>query len=78
MPSKTLEYSIKDIRLEVKSFLLDLDMTQKELAFKSGVSNATITSLLGGRMKDIRLSTLSSIADAIGCDLLVTFFPPDK
>jgi DNA-binding Xre family transcriptional regulator len=43
--------------------------TQVELAANSGVRRPTITDLLSGKQKDVRLSTLEKIAKACNCSV---------
>lgn len=54
-----MAYNILKIRKEKK-------MTQKELVEKSGISRATISKLENGEEIEVKVSTLVSIANALG------------
>lgn len=58
----------------VKERREELDMTQQELAYKSGVSRTTISKIETGVLKDIRSTTLLKIALALECDVGDIFF----
>lgn len=45
------------------------NMTQEELASRSGISRATISKLENGEEVEVKLSTLDAIADALGCTI---------
>lgn len=47
----------------------ELHMTQEELAEKSGISRARISAIENGTAKDVMMSTLLSIAKAMGVTL---------
>lgn len=54
-----MPYKIKEARLSCH-------MTQEELAKKSGISRATISSLENGTAKTTTVSTLTKLASALG------------
>ncbi len=60
-------YRIKEVRES-------LDMTQEELASKSGVSRGTIWALESGRQKTTSTKTLAKIASALETTIGEIFF----
>ena len=60
---------MQDLRERVKVLLIEHEMDQQELAFRSGVSQATISSFLRGRKNDIRVGTIKKIAKVLGCQV---------
>jgi DNA-binding XRE family transcriptional regulator len=67
------EYDIyKEIRERVISLRHECEMTQKDLAAKSGITQANISNLEKGRIKP-NIDTLKKIADAMGMRLVVDF-----
>ncbi len=50
----------------VRHIMLDLEVTQKQLADRSGLSEGTIANLLNG--KGLRLDTLGRLAAALGVE----------
>jgi transcriptional regulator with XRE-family HTH domain len=60
------------IRKQFKHRLVDLDMTQAELAQATGISAATISRILSSKARaDTQLSTLITLAEAIECEIVV-------
>lgn len=60
-------YKIREIREERR-------MTQEELAKKSGVSRPTIIALESGAVKDVKVSTLLKLANALDTTVYSIFF----
>ena len=60
-------YRVKEVREEKR-------MTQEELAMKSGVSRTTIVAIESGEAKDVLVSTLLKLADALGSTVNDIFF----
>lgn len=61
---------------KVKERREELGMTQEELAEKSGISRATISTLENGIDKNTTTKTLLAIADALGTTVDKLFFAP--
>jgi len=68
------------LRKSIRRILFERDMTQMELAERTGLAQSTISNLLGGRFADVKLSTIESIARALDCELEMLFkeIPPDN
>ncbi|MGL4868744.1 MAG: helix-turn-helix domain-containing protein [Aeromonas veronii] len=64
------EIDMTSFRDRLKYMLNERDWNQADLARKSGVSKAVISELLSNPSKDLRVSSLLSIARALGCDPL--------
>lgn len=60
-------YKIKELREK-------LNMTQEELAEKSGISRATISMLENDVTKEVMTSTLRALADALETNVTDLFF----
>lgn len=60
---------------KIKNARLSRNMTQDELAEKSGVSRATISGLENGSAKDTTIGTLKKLAAALGVTVGEIFFP---
>ena len=60
-------YKIKELRER-------LNMTQEELAEKSGISRATISLLENDAAKEVMTSTLRALANALGTTINDLFF----
>lgn len=63
-------YRIKELRDQAR-------LTQEELAKKSGVSRAIISSLESGRETSTTMKTLSKLARALNTSLDQLFYPKD-
>ncbi len=59
---------------KVKEFREEKRMTQEELAQKSGVSRPTIVAIENNKIKDVKLSTLMKLADALDTTVDAIFF----
>lgn len=60
-------YKLKQVREEKR-------MTQKELSLKSGVSRPTIIAIENGETKDVKVSTLLKLANALDTSVDAIFF----
>lgn len=58
----------------VKQFRESLNLTQEELAVKSGVSRGTISAMENGSARDTTTKTLMKIARALGTSVDQIFF----
>ena len=71
---------MKNIREIVSANLLALrkqrGLTQNELADRLGINRVSLSRILSNK-NDIRVSTITKIADAIGCDV-AEFFKPEE
>ena len=76
----TLEMEEYDIDVEVRDLVISArnaaNLTQKQLAQRSGVSQANISKIENGNYHP-SLSTLKRIADALGKRLVVSFEDPE-
>jgi putative transcriptional regulator len=61
----------------MREFREQMDMTQEQLAEKSGVSRVTISGLESGRMQVAKTTTLVRLADALGKPVTTVFFTQD-
>ena len=60
-------YKVKEVREEKR-------MTQEELSRKSGVSRPTIVAIENGEAKDVKVSTLLKLANALDTTVSAIFF----
>ena len=60
-------YKVKEVREEKR-------MTQEELSKKSGVSRPTIVAIENGDAKDVKVSTLLKLANALDTTVSAIFF----
>lgn len=60
-------YKVKEVREEKR-------MTQEELSKKSGVSRPTIVAIENGEAKDVKVSTLLKLANALDTTVSAIFF----
>ncbi len=63
-------YKIKELREK-------RNMTQEELAVKSGISRATISMLENDATKEVMISTLRALANALDTTVTELFFADD-
>lgn len=63
------------MRLNLRNVRRRMDITQEDLAEKSGVSRATISYLESGAATDTTVSTLTKLADALGLEVSELFLP---
>ena len=62
--------------LQIKEALKQRGLTQNELAERLGINRVSLSRILSNK-NDIRGSTITKIADAIGCDV-TEFFTPEE
>lgn len=55
------------IKFKVKVKLAELEMTQKELAERTGIRPPTISAICTGSIKEIPISVLDRICAALNC-----------
>jgi|MGYP000014894370 transcriptional regulator with XRE-family HTH domain len=53
----------------IKERRMELDMSQEQLAQKSGISRMTISMLENGKQQDIKVSTLKRLAENLQCTI---------
>ena len=53
--------------VKIKETRQKMGMSQIELCKKAGVSRQTMSSLEGGKLKDVKVKTLCKIAKALSC-----------
>ena len=55
------------IEVKLSELMADRGMSLKELANLVGIANVILSRIKTGKIKAVRLSTLDSICDALGC-----------
>ena len=60
--------------LQIKETLKQRGLTQNELADRLGINRVSLSRILSNK-NDMRVSTITKIADAIGCDVSEFFTP---
>lgn len=63
------------LKIRVKEVREEVGMSQTDLSKKSGISRATIWALETGKQLDTTVTTLTSIADALGVGVDALFAP---
>ena len=66
------------MRLNLRNVRRQLDVTQEDLAKKSGVSRATISYLESGAATDTTVGTLTKLAEALGIEVSALFLPSES
>jgi DNA-binding Xre family transcriptional regulator len=61
-----------DLILQIKHYMLDNKLKQKDIVVATGLSKQTISNLLNGRSKNITLDTLFMLLNALDCNLSVS------
>ena len=61
---------MKDINKYIRHVMLEKEMTQNDMAQKMNMTRQNISRILSG---DMKMSTLAAIAEALGCELEITF-----
>lgn len=61
----------------VELFRRDMHMTQEQLALKANVSRLTIINIENGNYSDLKASTMSGIARALGRSIDDCFYMPE-
>lgn len=62
--------TLPDIASLLRETISHQKMTQSELKTRAGISQRTLTNILSGK-EDFKVSTLMSVADRLGLDLLL-------
>jgi len=60
----------------LRDHMAALGLTQVELATRAGMAPTLISDILRGRYRLISLRSLVRLGEAIGCDVVVEFRPP--
>ena len=68
MRSCVYNYWMTPIVLRVKALRTAQGLTQKQLAERAKIRQATVSKLESGRAKSIDLEVLEKLASALGCD----------
>ena len=63
--------NIEDITLAIKHIMLDKNISQKDIAGKTGWTKATVSNLLNNRTKNPSITVIYQICRAIDCDLYI-------
>lgn len=61
-----------EIILQIKHYMLDNNVKQKDIVDKTGLSKQTISNLLNGRNKNMTLDTLFMLLNALDCNLSIS------
>ena len=61
-----------DLILQIKHYMLDNKLKQKDIVVATGLSKQTISNLLNGRSKNMTLDTLFMLLNALDCNLSVS------
>src|SRR3977135_4205548 len=61
-----VDVALSEIGTSLRAARERVGMTREALAYHSGVSWAAIAQIESGRRKDVRLSSLTALADALG------------
>jgi transcriptional regulator with XRE-family HTH domain len=64
---------VNEVAEKLRARRIKLNMSQKEVAVKTGVSQAAISDLERGRIERPRLTTVVSWARALGLEMIVDF-----
>ena len=62
--------------MHIKDILKQRGLTQNELAEMLGINRVSLSRILSNK-NDMRVSTITKIADAIGCDVSEFFTPAE-
>ncbi len=62
------DYRMTPIVLRVKELRTAQGLTQKQLAERAKIRQATVSKLESGRIKSVDLEVLEKLADVLGCD----------
>ena len=57
--------------LQIEHIMLDKDLRQKDICNATGWSKQTVSNLLSCKRDNITLDTLSTLCNAIDCDLII-------
>lgn len=67
-----------DLILQIKHYMLDNKLKQKDIVACTGLSKQTISNLLNGRSKNMTLDTLFMLLNALDCNLSVSLNKKDN
>lgn len=67
-----------DLILQIKHYMLDNNLKQKDIVIATGLSKQTISNLLNGRSKNMTLDTLFMLLNALDCNLSVSLNKKDN
>lgn len=71
-----IEYNnSKDLMLNIKHLMLNMDIKQKDIAEASGLSIQTISNWLACRRDTMTLESLNTIIKAMDCKLYIDIVP---
>ena len=68
-----IEYNgnIENLILDIKHFMLDNNIKQKDVAIKTGWTKGTVSNLLNNRTKSPSITVIYELCNAIGCNVLI-------
>ena len=67
-----------DLILQIKHYMLDNKLKQKDIVVATGLSKQTISNLLNGRNKNMTLDTLFMLLNALDCNLSISLNKKDN
>ena len=67
-----------DLILQIKHYMLDNNLKQKDIVVATGLSKQTISNLLNGRSKNMTLDTLFMLLNALDCNLSISLNKKDN
>lgn len=67
-----------DLILQIKHYMLDNKLKQKDIVVATGLSKQTISNLLNGRSKNMTLDTLFMLLNALDCNLSISLNKKDN
>lgn len=68
-----IEYNgnIENLILDIKHFMLDNNIKQKDISIKTGWTKGTVSNLLNNRTKSPSITVIYELCIAIGCNVLI-------
>ena len=63
--------NVMDIMRQIEHIKVDYDISNKDIARRTGKSKQTISNLLNGQSKNVTLDTLLRLCNAVDCDLVI-------
>lgn len=67
-----------DLILQIKHYMLDNKLKQKDIVVATGLSKQTISNLLNGRSQNMTLDTLFMLLNALDCNLSISLNKKDN
>ena len=67
-----------DLILQIKHYMLDNKLKQKDIVVATGLSKQTISNLLYGRSKNMTSDTLFMLLNALDCNLSISLNKKDN